>query len=309
MVKIISMEFRNFTIDDIETVQGYLDIDGAFMAERNFVGLFLWCDHYKVKMCIEDDCLYMCSNRSDEYMMVFPPFTRGDFRQAFIKLIKYARTINENILVNSVSETQKERLIDLFGEDAFEFEENRGAMDYIYSSEDLMWLRGKKFSAKRNHVNKFLGANGDNWSFEDMDPITHRDEVIDFQIAWGTKRGETDTADSAETFSIKKALNNFERLGLKGGILRVDGKMIGFTIGKKVSDQVFGVMYEKADIDYEGAYAMINQQFAQRNFEGVPFVNREEDLGIEGLRKAKLSYNPVQLTKKYLVKVDPDKIK
>ena len=101
------MEFRNFTIDDIETVQGYLDIDGAFMAERNFVGLFLWCDHYKVKMCIEDDCLYLCSNRSDEYMMVFPPFTRGDFRQAFIKLIKYARTINENILVNSVSETQK----------------------------------------------------------------------------------------------------------------------------------------------------------------------------------------------------------
>ena len=111
------MEFRNFTIDDLETVQGYLDIDGAFMAERNFVGLFLWCDHYKVKMCIEDDCLYMCSNRSDEYMMVFPPFTRGAFRQAFIRLIEYARTINENILVNSVSETQKERLIDLFGED------------------------------------------------------------------------------------------------------------------------------------------------------------------------------------------------
>ncbi|MBQ7087845.1 MAG: DUF2156 domain-containing protein [Clostridia bacterium] len=303
------MEFRKFTIDDIDVVQSYLDIDGAFMAERNFVGLFLWCDHYKVKMCIEDDCLYMCSDRSDEYFMVFPPFTRGDFRKAFVKLIEYSRTKNEYILVNSVSEVQKEKLIGLFGEDAFEFEENRGAMDYIYSSEDLMWLRGKKFSAKRNHVNKFLGAYGDNWSFEEMDPKVHRDDIINFQITWGKSRGETDTADSPETFSIKKALDNFNRLGLKGGILRVDGKMVGFTIGKRVSDYVFGVMYEKADISYEGAYAMINQQFAQRNFEGIPYVNREEDLGIEGLRKAKLSYNPVQLTKKYLVKVDPDKIK
>lgn len=309
MVKSTNMEFRKFTIDDIDVVQSYLDIDGAFMAERNFVGLFLWCDHYKVKMCIEDDCLYMCSDRSEEYFMVFPPFTRGDFRKAFVKLIEYARTKNEYILVNSVSEVQKEKLIGLFGEDAFEFEENRGAMDYIYSSEDLMWLRGKKFSAKRNHVNKFLGAYGDNWSFEEMDPKVHRDDIINFQITWGTSRGETDTADSPETFSIKKALDNFNRLGLKGGILRVDGKMIGFTIGKRVSDYVFGVMYEKADISYEGAYAMINQQFAQRNFEGIPYVNREEDLGIEGLRKAKLSYNPVQLTKKYLVKVDPDKIK
>ena len=309
MVKLRNMEFRKFTIDDIDVVQSYLDIDGAFMAERNFVGLFLWCDHYKVKMCIEDDCLYMCSDRSDEYFMVFPPFTRGDFRKAFVKLIEYARTKNEYILVNSVSEVQKEKLIGLFGEDAFEFEENRGAMDYIYSSEDLMWLRGKKFSAKRNHVNKFLGAYGDNWSFEEMDPKVHRDDIINFQITWGTSRGENDTADSPETFSIKKALDNFNRLGLKGGIIRVDGKMIGFTIGKRVSDYVFGVMYEKADISYEGAYAMINQQFAQRNFEGIPYVNREEDLGIEGLRKAKLSYNPVQLTKKYLVKVDPDKIK
>ena len=309
MVKLRNMEFRKFTIDDIDVVQSYLDIDGAFMAERNFVGLFLWCDHYKVKMCIEDDCLYMCSDRSDEYFMVFPPFTRGDFRKAFVKLIEYARTKNEYILVNSVSEVQKEKLIGLFGEDAFEFEENRGAMDYIYSSEDLMWLRGKKFSAKRNHVNKFLGAYGDNWSFEEMDPKVHRDDIINFQSTWGPSRGENDTADSPETFSIKKALDNFNRLGLKGGIIRVDGKMIGFTIGKRVSDYVFGVMYEKADISYEGAYAMINQQFAQRNFEGIPYVNREEDLGIEGLRKAKLSYNPVQLTKKYLVKVDPDKIK
>ncbi|MBR4880149.1 MAG: DUF2156 domain-containing protein [Clostridia bacterium] len=303
------MEFRAFSIDDIDLVQSYLDIDGAFMAERNFAGLFLWCDHYKVKMCIEDDCLYMCSNRSDEYMMVFPPFTRGDFKKAFIKLIDYARSINDYILVNSVSESQKEKLIELFGEDAFEFEENRGAMDYIYNSEDLMWLKGKKFSAKRNHVNKFLGAYGDSWSFEKMDPLENRNEIIDFQISWGTSRGEEDTADSAETFSIKKALDNFDKLALKGGILRVNGKMVGFTIGKKVSDHVFGVMFEKADISYEGAYAMINQQFAQQNFEGIPFVNREEDLGIEGLRKAKLSYNPVQLTKKYLVKVNPEKIK
>lgn len=302
------MEFREITIKDKDIIQRYLNLDSAFMAERNFAGLFLWCDHYKVKMCIEDDCLYLCSEQSDDSFIIFPPFTKNDFKHATIKLLNYAKTKSLPILINSISAPQREKLTLCFGLDAFEFEENRAAMDYIYKAEDMMWLSGKKFSAKRNHINKFLSLYDNRWIYEDMDAGKHFDEIINFQIEWAKRRGDATGENTPETLSIKKALTYFDDLDLRGGILRVDGTMIAFTIGKKVSNLLFGVMYEKADISFEGSYAMINQQFAQHNFEGVSFVNREEDLGLEGLRKAKLSYNPIELTVKYSAKVNLDKI-
>lgn len=105
---------------------------------------------------------------------------------------------------------------------------------------------------------------------------------------------------SGETCAVSLALNHREALGMKGGILRLDGKVIAFTMGCPVSHDTFVVQLEKAEASIPGAYPMINQQFVQHVMEGYTYVNREDDLGLEGLRKAKLSYHPVMMGKKYM---------
>lgn len=225
------------------------------------------------------------------------PLGKGDFREAVGWLETDSLRLGHPLCLLGITPITKQLLNDIIpGE--FIFIPERDYFDYIYLREDLASLKGKKFQPKRNQVNRFKKQ----YAYEYL-PLTPErvPDCLAFERQWYEANAtEKDTAALvAERQSMTFALEHFSELGLKGGILRVGGRIVAFTYGAPINATTFGVHVEKADVNYEGAYAVINQEFASRIPERFTYLNREEDLGIAGLRQAKLSYNPVLLLEKY----------
>ncbi len=173
---------------------------------------------------------------------------------------------------------------------------DRNASDYIYLSSDLINLQGKKFHSKKNFVNSFIK----NYKYEFIEyNDSYYKEILNLYDNW-TKNSEHQV-DKTEKIAIKCALDNYKELGLLIGLLLIDGKIGAFSVSAISVHNVAQVFFEKADISYKGIYAMINNLIANKYFTNVEFVNREEDMGIEGLRKAKLSYNPAIIYEKFIL--------
>ena len=172
--------------------------------------------------------------------------------------------------------------------------------DYVYETEKLATLAGKKLHGKRNHINKFMKLYPD-WSYESIDD-GNVEECFQMALKWRNLNGcDDDTEKNAEMCVTLNSLRLYKELGLRGGILRVNGEIAAFSLGEPVCSDTFVVHIEKAFADIEGAYPMINQQFVQHECMDYTYVNREDDAGSEGLRKAKLSYRPAFMVDKGIV--------
>ena len=187
----------------------------------------------------------------------------------------------------------------------FQIEDVRDDADYVYESEKLATLSGKKLHGKRNHINKFKATYEGRWSYEKMT----RDNVEDcFQMAlkWREENGcEEDSEKRSEMCVTLNSLRLLEELELTGGVLRIDDEVVAFTIGEPICKDTFVVHIEKAFADVQGAYPMINQQFVEHECMNYRYINREEDTGSEGLRKAKLSYRPAFMVEKgYVTEIE-----
>ena len=222
----------------------------------------------------------------------------GDLRNAVEALQADAMEQGIPFLMVSIAEDMLLRLEEAMP-NAFAYSWSEDGADYIYLSEKLQTLSGKKLQSKRNLVNRFKANYDGRWAYEDLTEENIH-EVFDFHMKWIDDNHHLYESDFlGETCAISLALRNFTPLGLRGGILRLNGKIIAFTLGKQSTPDMFVMQIEKADHTIPGAYQMINQQFALHNCKGVTYINREEDLGIDGLRQAKRSYQPVMLAKKY----------
>lgn len=178
----------------------------------------------------------------------------------------------------------------------FVVEENRANADYIYRVRDLIELTGKKYHAKRNHISRFVRAY--DYEFEKVTTDLQAKECIEMARQWGlSSSNPKDAADELD--AIRSALENRAALGMVAALIRVDGKVIAFAAGEPIHANTFDQHFEKALVEYDGAYAVINHDFMTHCLSDFEFVNREEDMGIEGLRKAKLSYLPERLLRKY----------
>jgi hypothetical protein len=174
---------------------------------------------------------------------------------------------------------------------------NRDLADYIYEREKLVKLPGKKYHGKRNHIARFKDA--DDWCYE---PITeeNRQDAYAMMQEWKAQRADEWNVEMEQEFgAMTTALFEMDALGIVGGILRKAGRVVAVAMGEPLNEDTFVVHYEKAFGDVQGAYPMINQQFAEHAAEGFTYINREEDTGDPGLRKAKLSYHPCRLEEKY----------
>ncbi len=184
----------------------------------------------------------------------------------------------------------------------FQIAYDRDSADYVYETEKLTTLAGKKLHGKRNHINKFK-ENYPGWVYEPVG-AGNVEECFQMALKWREEAEcEQDEEKRAEMCVTLNALRLFEELGLKGGLLRAEpeGEVLAFTIGEPLNPDTFVVHIEKAFAGIQGAYPMINQQFVIHEAQGYQYVNREEDTGAEGLRKAKLSYRPVFLVEKGMV--------
>ncbi len=288
------LNFRPVHADDFELAAPIMKATGYNSTESSFVILYTWSGLYNGEICIDGDTVFIRS-RGRNGVSYLPPLG-GDMKSA---LLKIAEVEGEEIRFHSVTERMREKLEAAFpGE--FEYTERRGSFDYIYLRDELSSLSGKKFHQKRNHVNKFLKRYEGRFSYSNMteDDIP---DVLAFQKKWIAMASEKEGQEVLryETTAIEKLLYHFTRFSLRGGVLRVDGNVCAYCIGAKISGDTVDVMVEKGDYAYDGVYQAINKMFAENNCSDVTYINREEDMGIEGMRRAKLSYYPTELLRKY----------
>lgn len=220
--------------------------------------------------------------------------------KAFDFIIKNFERQNKQIHLKAINKEVVEYLQSVYG-NRFEYIEERNNFDYIYDGESLRTLSGRKNQKKRNHLNSFVKEYGDRVEYKKLEEADF-DECINLLKEWSIDKEESIELDS-EFKAIKRIFKNYEKLKdtLKISGIYIDSKLEAFSIGEMLNDNMAVIHVEKANADIRGLYPYINQQFLLNEFSDVEFVNREEDLGIEGLRKAKLSYHPVKFAEKYTV--------
>ncbi|SCP98321.1 DUF2156 domain-containing protein [Anaerobium acetethylicum] len=295
----MDIEFRRPELEDKQLIEQYLHMKKMMGCEMTFGNIYLWSRHYGVTFAVINDMLVFKSSWGKNPSFVYP-VGKGDVKAVIDTLEQYCAELGCKLHFHSVSEEQFAELDSLYP-GKYEIEYMRDSADYVYELEKLVSLAGKKYHGKRNHINRFIENN--NWSYE---AITRHNLEDCFQMALMWRKEnlcDDDEGKTAELCVTLNALRLFEELDFMGGLIRVDGEVIAFTIGEPLSDDTFVIHIEKAFSKIQGAYPMINQQFLQHACMNYKYVNREEDMGSEGLRKAKLSYQPVFLVQKGVVKV------
>ena len=289
--------FKDVTLADRDTITSFTMKSDRRNCDLSFSNLCSWRFLYDTQFAVVDNFLVFKFWAGEQLAYMMPVGT-GDLKAELWELIEDARKENQHFCMLGVCSNMRADLEAILP-GQFTFTEDRDYADYIYLRSDLSTLKGKKFQAKRNHINRFRNTYPD----YEYTPITpdRIQECLDLEAEW-CKVNHCDQQEGTgnERRALIYALHNFEALGLTGGILHVNGKIVAFTFGMPINHETFGVHVEKADTSIEGAYAMINYEFANRIPEQYIYINREEDLGLEGLRKAKLSYQPVTILEKYM---------
>lgn len=292
------LEFRKLKTEDFEKCHPLMYKKGFRNSESSFLTLYLWAEMYGTEICIDKSAVYFRSVMDGRASYLLP--YAEDERSALIKLFDYERAKgNDFVKFHSLTEQMRETLEREFpGE--FEYTEKRASFDYIYAADELAKLSGKKFHGKRGHLKKFLKNFEGRYTCH---PLGESDieDVLSFQKKWIEKASDKASRETLEyeSKSISKLFENFSYFNLLGAVLRVDGEVVAYCIAARTCEDTVEVMVEKADYQFDGAYQMINKSFAELVSDKVEFLNREDDMGLAGLRKAKLSYYPVMLIEKY----------
>lgn len=294
------IQFRRTELEDRDLMHPFFQKFPNRSCERTFANSLLWSRHYPVTFAIIENTLVFRWEKEDGYAFAYPVGEPEDVKKALDFLEKYNDERQFPLVLYHVTPEQFEQM-EAWYPGRFEIEYERDIADYVYEAEQLATLSGKKLHSKRNHINKFK-ATHENWSYETMTE-ENLEECFQMALKWRTDNGCNDDLEkNAEMCVTLNALRLFKELELVGGVLKVDGNIVAFTIGEPMSDDTFVVHIEKAFADVQGAYPMINQQFVEHECAAYKYINREDDAGSEGLRKAKLSYKPAFLVEKGIVK-------
>ena len=299
--RFMEIPFKKIELEDRELLEHYLKQKTYRSCELVFPNIYLWSRKYPTDYAIvEDTLIFRSFEEKGGTSITFPAGEIEQIHKALDVMMQWFKEQNLTMHMHLVQEPEFE-LLNLWYPGEFEITYDRDSADYVYETEKLITLAGKKLHGKRNHINKFKELYPD-WSYE---PITKENVEDCFQMAleWrNINQCEWNVEKRDEMCVTLNALRLLEELKLTGGLIRVEGRVIAFAIGEPLNPDTFVVHIEKAFADIQGAYPMINQQFAANAAKDYLYVNREEDTGSEGLRKAKLSYRPVFLVDKGMVR-------
>ncbi len=264
-----------------------------FTCENSFLNAVLWKEKYQYRYAVCNGSLIIKIADKNKNIYFLP--IGGDFERSVERIIEC-----EHGAV-TICASDGERLDEfkrLYG-DKFLYVPIEESFEYIYNSADLAELPGKKYHQKRNHISSF--SRNYNWKYEKLRKENINDALY-VSEKWANERDfVSDQTINIERSAISRVLNHFDELEIVGGILYVDDNPVAFTFGSALNDCVFDVNIEKALADFPGAYTVINNEFVKNELLKYRYINREDDLGIEGLRKSKLSYHPEILLKKYII--------
>ena len=290
------LSFHSLSLEDKKFIDEIAAKEDSRSADFAFGNMFLWDGKYRQSVCRHGDRLVV--RAEGEHVPIFPfPIGSGELAPTILAMRHYANANGYELVLRGVENHHKEQLETLFP-GRFIFVHDRDYDDYIYLAEKLATLSGKKLHGKRNHINRFE-ATYPNHRFEPLGR-EHFPQCLALLESWSAAEGEHLVYDEGQAIAL--AFDNFEALGLMGGALFVGDELAAFTIGEQISSDTFNVHFEKARGDIDGAYPMINREFVRHILSVLPhicYVNREDDMGLENLRKSKLSYRPEMILEKY----------
>jgi len=269
------------------------------ISEHTFTNLFMWRDFHKERWARLDDWIVIEAMDKAGLPYFFAPIG-GGAGNILSKCIEHLE--KEGAADPRIERVPVPRGAGLVTNPAIggTAEPDRNQFDYVYSSLDLIRLSGRKFHTQKNHLNKFRKTYS--WSYERIGPDAV-EECLDLEGEWcHMKKCRENPGLAGEERAIMDVLQNMEALGTTGGIIRIDGKIEAFTLGERLNQDTAVIHIEKANPEIDGLYVAINQSFVENELAGYEFVNREQDLGIPGLRAAKESYNPVKMIEKFIVR-------
>ncbi len=300
------LNFKRVRLEDKEIIDSYLRNQNYRASDLCFTNLFTWGAKFNTEFAVTNDWLFIRFKDNNNRNSYLKPIGNGNIRDG-IGIIMEDHKQFDNIFQIRGLTNEMIAEIESSMPGVFEFNLNRSVSDYIYTTDKLINLAGKKLQSKRNHINRFKREY--NWEYHSLHGETeYVRECKSLLKIWMKVNGDDtiDTDDQEDDFDVQAVnlmLDNFDYLGLKGGLICVDGEIAAFTIGERLTDDTVVVHVEKARTDIHGAYTIINQQFVENELSEYTYVNREEDMGIENLRKAKMSYHPDILMEKSVARL------
>lgn len=299
----MELVFQEVTMEHIDEFNKVLKHNRYRGCEWSLANLILWAEYYQKEYAIVNDVLVVRHARADgRVRLTFPvgAKTEEEERRMLEEELEYFRAIGQEVWLEQIDTEMWER-IQCWYPEQFQIEWRRDAADYIYDREKLVQLAGKKLHGKRNHIKRFQEQNP-GWRYESLNE-ENMQECMQMAKEWCRRNCcQADEEKTEEFHLVIQALRHYRELNMKGGLLRNEGGVVAFTLGCPISEDTFDVCFEKAFAEVQGAYPMINQQFVLHELGDYPYINREEDLGIPGLRRAKLSYYPDILLEKGIVR-------
>lgn len=287
---------------DYEKIKSYFKLRKPITCENVITDCYLWKDYYDTSYYINQYGLVWIYKIKNEIFSSVPLCRNEDLKPCFEDLRKYFNEVLGIKLKLYLVDEEAKNILDL-PKDKFIVEEERDYFDYVYNAKELMTLSGKKYHKKKNHLNSFLKEYANRYRVKTAD-CNDIEGIKHFLNKWHSKRDIADEykRDDYELKGIEYILDNCDMIRYYMMVVYVDDEIEAFTLGTYLKEEKTAYIHvEKANPDIRGLYNFVNQQFLINCFSEAEFVNREDDMGLDGLRKAKMSYNPVELVKKYTV--------
>lgn len=296
----MALEFKELTLEVREQLEPFFNAREFLSCEYNFNVMYLWSNHYQTKYALTEHFLVLSEVINGEFITLMPMCKEEFFEEAFEAVLEYYKENNLPFKMYVVDKPFKDFVVRKYG-NTFDIISNRDYFDYLYDGEKLRTLVGKKYSKKRNHLNAFYSEYDGRYFYRKL-TTDDKKTVCHFLRKWKSNKGETTDALDEELSAICKILSHIDQLDIKAGAIFVDDQLEALSLGTLTNNGKEAVIHvEKANENIRGMYPLINQLFLINEFPNVEIVNREEDLGIEGLRKSKLSYVPIKVLKKYSI--------
>jgi len=298
MSSILPPDFKPITMEDRIIFNTYFDKYQPEISEFTFTNLYMWRNHYQFRWTVHENQLILISTKESNKISTFPPMG-DDLNTSLEYLIEISKRSKLKLQMIRFPERNLEKLKktdmnhEIIGE--------RGNWDYVYDRNDLVALPGKPYANFRKKLNRFKRQF--QWSYEQLNEALI-DSILHMQDEWcGIRACYDDESLNEENLGIHEIFTNWKDLKFEGGVIKVDGKIVAYTLAEMLNKDTIVVHVEKADPEFNGAYQAVAQQFYDKLDELIKFINREQDLGDLNLRKAKEYYHPIRYVKKYKIKI------
>ncbi len=292
----LDTDFSPVTLDDVDCIRAHLMCANYEESNHNLVNLYLWQAYYPLWKCLDEHALILMGLHEGRFFIYMPLCESQYFEAAVLKAKAIFDRYRIPFVMSCYVERMKDRVLALLP--GFEAISHRESADYVYDAEKLRTLSGKKLQKRRNHYNSFIKDYEGRFEYIEMNASNALD-CLPFLEIW--KEDSEDEFLRYEKAGTAFILKHFSLFAAKGGIIRVDGRIEAFVVGSVLSDRMIQLNIEKANTEFRGIYQVLERTFLSREFLEAEFVNKEDDIGNEQIRAAKMAYYPCDLISKFWI--------